>query len=578
MDNGNKHDGDEVDIFDLAGARPAPVSSEEHIETETNVFLVDTLRQAASQRGGLDTGAFEVSAPAQTDGGASDGADFDVSAAAPTRSDPIDDDVPRKKGGFFSKLFRRGADGGGNEEAEDKDSDELSLDEGMFIAPPQVSGRTSAAANQPPAEAVVEPETAATVPEVTDSGVFEFGPAVNTVSTDNDTDNAVSAVSDELPAVSTVPEVTDSGVFEFGPAVSTVGTDNDNDTDNAVSAVSDEPAVVATVPEVTDSGVFEFGPAVNTVSTDNDNDTDNAVSAVSDEPAVVATVPEVTDSGVFEFGPAVNTVGTDNDNDTDNAVSAASDEPPAVSTVPEVTDSGVFEFGPAVNTVGTDNDNDNAVSAANDEPPAVSTVPEVTDSGVFELAPSPAPAAPVKPQGAQKGDEWEIGWEPQDDGAGAEFDVSGGSEAAAAEAAAETPPPVFTKLAHVCIYVKDLGRSVEFYSKLGFRKRFVFNRNGSLFGVYLEFGDGNFIELFEDMARSSAAALGRLAHFCLETPDIDAATESLSARGIEFTPKKLGRDSTYQIWLKDPDGNEFEIHQYTANSSQIIGGEVEADW
>ena len=535
MDNGNKHDGDEVDIFDLAGARPAPVSSEEHIETETNVFLVDTLRQAASQRGGLDTGAFEVSAPAQTDGGASDGADFDVSAAAPTRSDPIDDDVPRKKGGFFSKLFRRGADGGGNEEAEDKDSDELSLDEGMFIAPPQVSGRTSAAANQPPAEAVVEPETAATVPEVTDSGVFEFGPAVNTVSTDNDTDNAVSAVSDELPAVSTVPEVTDSGVFEFGPAVSTVGTDNDNDTDNAVSAVSDEPAVVATV-------------------------------------------PEVTDSGVFEFGPAVNTVGTDNDNDTDNAVSAASDEPPAVSTVPEVTDSGVFEFGPAVNTVGTDNDNDNAVSAANDEPPAVSTVPEVTDSGVFELAPSPAPAAPVKPQGAQKGDEWEIGWEPQDDGAGAEFDVSGGSEAAAAEAAAETPPPVFTKLAHVCIYVKDLGRSVEFYSKLGFRKRFVFNRNGSLFGVYLEFGDGNFIELFEDMARSSAAALGRLAHFCLETPDIDAATESLSARGIEFTPKKLGRDSTYQIWLKDPDGNEFEIHQYTANSSQIIGGEVEADW
>ena len=564
MDNGNKHDDDEVDIFDLAGARPAPVSSEEHIETETNVFLVDTLRQAAPQRGGgLDTGAFEVSAPAQT----ADGADFDVSAPPPP-SDPLDNDFPQKKGGFFSKLFRRGADGG-NEEAEDKDSDELSLDEGMFIAPPQVSGRkTAPAADQPPAATAAEPETAATVPEVTDSGVFEFGPAVN-----NDTDNAVSAVSDEPESVSTVPEVTDSGVFEFGPAVGTAS--NDNDTDNAVPAASGEPAAetVATVPDVTDSGVFEFGPAVNAVS--NDNDTDNAVPTTSGEPAAetVATVPEVTDSGVFELGPAVNAVSNDNG----NAISAVNDELPSVAAVPEVTDSGVFEFGPAVNTNTADNGA--AVSAPSDEPPAetVSTVPEVTDSGVFELAPSPAPAAPVQPQEAQKGDEWEIGWEPQDDAA-ADFDVSGGSAAAAAEAAVETPPPVFTKLAHVCIYVKDLGRSVEFYSKLGFRKRFVFNRNGSLFGVYLEFGDGNFIELFEDVSRSSAAALGRLAHFCLETPDIDAATESLSARGIEFTPKKLGRDSTYQIWLKDPDGNEFEIHQYTANSSQIIGGEVEADW
>jgi catechol 2,3-dioxygenase-like lactoylglutathione lyase family enzyme len=485
MDSGKRHE-DEADIFDPADAQSRPVSSEEHIETETNVFFVDTLRNAAL-RGGTDTGSFEVSAPANTDPEASPSGTGDADADAagdfePPASerpaidtdddtpdpldglddpdDPLDDGFPQKKGGFFARLFGRGAR---NDEMDD-DLDDLSPDDDMFIAPPPASERTAASTgNQQPAATAVS-----------DSGVFEKEPAT-------------------VPAA---PEVTDSGVFEMN---------------------NDEPAEAATVPEVTDSGVFEME---------------------NDEPAPAAAVPEVTDSGVFEM---------------------ENDEPAPAAAVPEVTDSGIFEM-------------------KNDEPAPAAAVPEVTDSGVFEL--QPASDAPSDPHGGQKGGEWEIGWEPEDEsGASAEFDVSGsGGAQTNAAAATETPPPVFTKLAHVCIYVKDLGRSVDFYSKLGFQKRFVFNRNGSLFGAYLEFGDGNFIELFEDVSRSAVAALGRLAHFCLETPDIDAAMESLSARGIGFSPKKLGSDSTYQIWLKDPDGNEFEIHQYTENSSQIVGGEVEADW
>ncbi|MCL2182323.1 MAG: VOC family protein [Chitinispirillia bacterium] len=141
--------------------------------------------------------------------------------------------------------------------------------------------------------------------------------------------------------------------------------------------------------------------------------------------------------------------------------------------------------------------------------------------------------------------------------------------------------PSFTKIAHVCLYVSNLERSLAFYSKLGFEKRFVFNRGGKLFGAYLKFGEGdNFIELFEDPSptRTAGNGAGRLAHFCLETGDIDAAARSLSNAGVDFTPKKLGCDQTYQIWLKDPDGNEFEVHQYTPKSSQLAGGDVEADW
>ncbi|MDR2592159.1 MAG: VOC family protein [Chitinispirillales bacterium] len=537
MDSGKRHD-DEADIFDLADAQSRPVSSTEHIETETNVFFVDTLRNAAL-RGGTDSGTFEVStsanaAPEASPSGA--GADADASGdfEPPTPKgpaidadddpldplddidDPLDDDLPPKKGGFFAKLFGRGAR---NDEVDD-DLDDLSPDDDMFIAPPPASERT--AASKPPAatdSGVFEKEPAAvsTVPEVTDSGVFEFK-----TSTDND----ASAANDEPAEAATVPEVTDSGVFEFKTS-----------TDNDVSAANDEPAEAATVPEVTDSGVFDMKndepePAAHVPEV-----TDSGIFDMkNDEPEPAAHVPEVTDSGIFDM---------------------KNDEPEPAAHVPEVTDSGIFEM-------------------KDDEPAPAAAVPEVTDSGVFEL--QPASDAPSDPHGGQKGGEWEIGWEPEDDGgASAEFDVAGSGGAQTA-AATETPPPVFTKLAHVCIYVKDLGRSVDFYSKLGFQKRFVFNRNGSLFGAYLEFGDGNFIELFEDVSRSAVAALGRLAHFCLETPDIDATMESLSARGIGFSPKKLGSDSTYQIWLKDPDGNEFEIHQYTENSSQIVGGEVEADW
>jgi lactoylglutathione lyase/glyoxylase I family protein len=536
MDSGKKHDGD-VDVFDPTGSKSGSVSSLEHIETETNVYSMDTLRRAAAQHGGTDSGAFEVSAIKQSGGtdsgafevstgkqsGGTDSGAFEVSAgkqsggtdsgafevSEPKHSvadtdddgmdDPLEDDFPQEKGGFFAKLFRFGSRGKDvNLDDDLPPDDDLSLNDSVLIAPPPPTGRLAAA-------------------KASDSGVFEFKPS---------TAEAASEASDEPAPVSTVPEVTDSGVFEFKPS-----------TAETASEASDKPAPVSTTPEVTDSGVFEFKPS-----------TSGPVSESSDEPEPVGTVPEVTDSGVFEFKPS-----------TSEPVSESSDEPAPVSTVPEVTDSGVFEFKPSTTE---------PVSESSDEPAPVSTTPEVTDSGVFELGPA---AAEPHPHGAHKGsgDEWEIGWEPEGDGS---------SGASGAAAAADAPPPVFTRFAHVCLYVKDLGRSVEFYNKLGFQKRFVFNRNGSVFGAYLEFGDGNFIELFEDVSRSAAAALGRLAHFCLETPDIDATMESLSARGIGFSPKKLGSDSTYQIWLKDPDGNEFEIHQYTAESSQIVGGEVEADW
>jgi lactoylglutathione lyase len=137
---------------------------------------------------------------------------------------------------------------------------------------------------------------------------------------------------------------------------------------------------------------------------------------------------------------------------------------------------------------------------------------------------------------------------------------------------------MFKRIAHVCLYTKDLGKSVEFYSKLGAREKFRFTRNGADFGAYLELAPGSFVEIFEDKDFAPGGN-GGVAHFCLETESLDMVMAKLTAEGIPFTPAKLGCDGTWQIWLTDPDGARFEVHQYTSNSMQLVsGGRVEADW
>jgi catechol 2,3-dioxygenase-like lactoylglutathione lyase family enzyme len=135
----------------------------------------------------------------------------------------------------------------------------------------------------------------------------------------------------------------------------------------------------------------------------------------------------------------------------------------------------------------------------------------------------------------------------------------------------------FTRLAHVCLHVKSLQRSLDYYHKLGFANRFKFTRRGSDYGMYLEIAPMAYIEMFEEPGMGRAQNAG-LAHFCLETENLDALMAHLDKEGVAYTPKKQGCDHTWQIWLEDPDGNKFEVHQYSANSLQQKGGVVEADW
>jgi lactoylglutathione lyase/glyoxylase I family protein len=136
---------------------------------------------------------------------------------------------------------------------------------------------------------------------------------------------------------------------------------------------------------------------------------------------------------------------------------------------------------------------------------------------------------------------------------------------------------MFTRIAHVCLTARDLQRSVDYYQKLGFTMQFRFTRKGSTFGFYMEVCPGTFVEIFEDPNLGPVVNNG-IVHFCLETDDIDEVIARAKAQGVGVTDKKLGVDNTWQCWLEDPDGNRFEVHQYTSTSAQQIGGDVEADW
>lgn len=128
---------------------------------------------------------------------------------------------------------------------------------------------------------------------------------------------------------------------------------------------------------------------------------------------------------------------------------------------------------------------------------------------------------------------------------------------------------MITNLAHVCFVVRDLEAAMAFYRDgLGLTPAFDFtNAQGVKYGAYLHIGGRSFIELFQGEPTPPAAQQS-FRHICLEVDDIQATVTALQARGIAVGEITLGSDQSWQAWLKDPDGNDIELHQYTAQSWQ----------
>ncbi|MCF0105563.1 MAG: VOC family protein [Holdemanella sp.] len=150
---------------------------------------------------------------------------------------------------------------------------------------------------------------------------------------------------------------------------------------------------------------------------------------------------------------------------------------------------------------------------------------------------------------------------------------------------------------HIAFFTDKMDEMIDFYTnKLGCKvkvcvkyKQYL-NRDDrpqmqamalkdpeAIFNVYMEICEGQYIELFpkqEGMLERDTIWNSRLgySHFALTVDDIYKTREELAAKGCEFdTDISIGPSQTYQMWMQDPDGNKFEIMQYTDKSYQITG-------
>ena len=132
------------------------------------------------------------------------------------------------------------------------------------------------------------------------------------------------------------------------------------------------------------------------------------------------------------------------------------------------------------------------------------------------------------------------------------------------------------QFAHLCIHTNNLEETEKFYCDLlGFSKKFDFIKEGSLFGIYIDLGNGNFLEFFHSKEKMNN---GPIQHFCFEVENLDLTMEKLKKAGLEVTEKKFGTDKSWQFWITDPNGIPIEIQQYTEESSQFTGENCSVDW
>ena len=153
----------------------------------------------------------------------------------------------------------------------------------------------------------------------------------------------------------------------------------------------------------------------------------------------------------------------------------------------------------------------------------------------------------------------------------------------------------FNSIMHVSFYTDQLDVMRDFYeNKLGLKTKIVtkaklykgLNRGyyseiadidpERIIIVYIEIASGQFIELFPKAEGQGPhdewnQNVG-YSHFALLVDDIFKTREELIERGVKLdTDISKGPSETYQMWVHDPDGNRFEIMQYTDKSFQIVG-------
>ena len=154
----------------------------------------------------------------------------------------------------------------------------------------------------------------------------------------------------------------------------------------------------------------------------------------------------------------------------------------------------------------------------------------------------------------------------------------------------------FNEVMHLSFYTDQMDEMRDFYeNKLGLKAKIIMRyeaykgqasrgewakraetRPHDIAYIFIELAPGQYLELFPkaDGQKEYIQPNTHLgySHFALMVDDIFEAREELVKAGvdIDIEPNK-GQSETWQMWVHDPDGNKFEIMQYTEKSLQFEG-------
>jgi catechol 2,3-dioxygenase-like lactoylglutathione lyase family enzyme len=121
--------------------------------------------------------------------------------------------------------------------------------------------------------------------------------------------------------------------------------------------------------------------------------------------------------------------------------------------------------------------------------------------------------------------------------------------------------PHILGIAHMALYVSDLGKSRAFYKDfLGFDEPFSLKRrNGTDRSAFIKVNDEHYVELFAAPPKND----GRINHIAFYTDDAEGLRRQLAARGAAVPAAVTkGRLGNWQYVLTDPDGHTVELVQY----------------
>ena len=122
------------------------------------------------------------------------------------------------------------------------------------------------------------------------------------------------------------------------------------------------------------------------------------------------------------------------------------------------------------------------------------------------------------------------------------------------------------RLSHASFGSNDLSRTVEFYrSMLDCQVAHEFkNAAGQVYGVFLDCGNGTFLEFFNDQTPRPAGGLFR--HICFQVDDLQAVAARFRAEGRDLEIRRGRTDGILQFFVHDPDGIMIEFQEHDEKS------------